>query len=327
MPKLDYAGVSCELQENESVLDGLLRVGVSVPYSCKAGTCGSCLMRAANPAVLPARSQNGLKDSWRANGYFLACVCVPDQDLQAAPVGAEARTTATITAIDSLSDSVLRVRLMTETPFEYRAGQYITVLRETGHGQTLARSYSLASLPSEGSLELQIRILPNGQMSQWLAGSDSANKAAPGAEVQIQGPSGDCFYLPNADPTRLAQPLILAGTGTGLAPLYGIARDALAQGHTGPIHLFHGAATTAGLYLQEALEKLAAIHANFTYTPTVLATDGPIDQAVLTRFPKPAGHQAFLCGDPAIVQSLKKKLYLAGASLNDLHADAFLPSA
>ena len=327
MPKLDYAGVSCDLQENESVLDGLLRTGVSVPYSCKAGTCGSCLMRAANPAALPNRSQNGLKDSWRANGYFLACVCTPDQDLIATPVGAEARTTATIASIDPLSDSVLRVRLITETPFEYRAGQYITMLRETSAGQTLARSYSLASLPAEGALELQVRILPNGQMSQWLAGSDPADGAALGSEVQIQGPSGDCFYLPAADPIRKSQPLILAGTGTGLAPLYGIARDALTQRHTGPIHLFHGAASHTGLYLQDELTALAAAHVNFTYTPTLLSADGPIDQAVLSRFPKPTGHRAFLCGDPAIVQSLKKKLYLAGAALNDLHADAFVPSA
>jgi CDP-4-dehydro-6-deoxyglucose reductase, E3 len=321
MPTVEYAGVSCHLQENESVLDGLLRTGVSVPYSCKAGTCGSCLMRAANPAALPARSQNGLKDSWRANGYFLACVCTPDQDLQVTSVGDEARTTATIASIEPLSDSVLRVRLITETPFEYRAGQYLTMLRETSAGQTLARSYSLASLPAEGALELQVRILPNGQMSQWLA-----TQATVGAEVQIQGPSGDCFYLASPDPARQSQPLILAGTGTGLAPLYGIARDALTQGHTGPIHLFHGAATDDGLYLHDALTALAAAHANFTYTPTVLATDGPIDQAVLARFPKATGHQAFLCGDPAIVQSLKKKLFLAGASLNDLHADAFLPS-
>jgi NAD(P)H-flavin reductase len=284
-------------------------------------------MRALPPSVPTARSQAGLKDSWRANGYFLACVCTPEEDLIAASVGDEARTTATIIAIHRLTDSVLRIRLVTESPFEYRAGQFITLLRETGPNQTLARSYSLASLPGEGLLELQVRILPNGQMSQWLAGTDSTNCATSGTEVQIQGPSGDCFYLPSTDPARNAQPLILAGTGTGLAPLYGIARDALRQGHTGPIHLFHGAATEAGLYLQDELAALAAAHANFTYTPTVLATDGPIDQAVLARFPKPTGHRAYLCGDPEIVKSLKKKLFLAGAALNDLYADAFLPSA
>ena len=49
---------------------------------------------------------------------------------------------------------------------------------------------------------------------------------------------------------------MLAGAGTGLAPLYGIARDALAQGHTGPVWLFHGGVDLRGLYLAEELKAL-----------------------------------------------------------------------
>jgi CDP-4-dehydro-6-deoxyglucose reductase, E3 len=314
MPTVQYAGQVCELLPQESVLDGLLRAGLAVPHSCKAGSCGSCLLRAANPEALPARAQAGLKDAWRANGYFLSCVCRPEQDLIAVPVGAEARIPATITALERLSDTVLQVQLVPQSPLEYRAGQYLTLFRDAA----LARSYSIASLPSETAIHLHVRILAAGRMSQWLA-----TEASPGAQVHIQGPSGDCFYQPTANSS---QPLILAGTGTGLAPLYGIACDALAHGHIGPIHLLHGAAQPSGLYLQTELHALAAAHANFQYTPTVLATQGPIDEAVLAQFPRPAGHRAFLCGDPAIVYALKKKLFLAGAALNDIHADAFLPS-
>ena len=311
MPCVEYEGASCQLADGESVLDGLLRSGVAVPHSCKAGSCGSCLMRAIPPAVPTPRSQAGLKDSWKAQGYFLACVCHPDADLSAGPVGAEARLPAAIVSLDYLSDSVLRVRLSTKSPFDYRAGQFITVFRPDG----LARSYSVASLPAERMLELHVRLLPGGRMSQWLATS-----AAIGDALQIQGPSGDCFYLAG----REDQPLLLAGTGTGLAPLYGIARDALGHGHRGPIHLFHGAVTSAGLYLQDRLENLAAAYPHFTYTATTLDTGNPIDQAIFTRFPKLNGWRAFVCGDPLVVNSLKKKLFLAGAGLNDIHADAFL---
>jgi NAD(P)H-flavin reductase/ferredoxin len=314
MPTVEYDGITCEVREGESVLDLLLRVGVAVPHSCKAGSCGSCLMQASTPQAIPAQAQVGLKDAWKASGYFLACVCHPEVDLVAGPVGGEARVSATIASLDRLTDSVLRVRLVSESPFEYRPGQYITLFRSDG----LARSYSIASLPGEGVLELHVRVLPNGRMSQWLA-----NKASAGTGLDIQGPSGECFYLTG----REDQPLLLAGTGTGLAPLYGIARDALRRGHRGPIHLFHGAATAAGLFLQRELELLAAAHSNFFYTPTLLDSDGPIDKAILARFPKLAGWRAYLCGDPAIVQSFKKKMFLAGAALGDIHADAFLPSA
>ena len=85
----------------------------------------------------------------------------------------------------------------------------------------LARSYSIASLLTDDSLELHVRVLPEGRMSQWLAST-----ARVGHADGDPGPSGDCFYTAG----REDQPLLLAGTGTGLAPLFGIARDALRQG-------------------------------------------------------------------------------------------------
>lgn len=314
MPCVEYAGASCELQDGETVLDGLLRYGIPVPYACKVGTCGSCLMRVVPPGVPPGGSQVGLKDVWVAQGYFLACLCRPDSALAVEHAGADVRVQATIVGLERLTDSVLRVRLTTDAPFVHRAGQFITMFR----GDGLARSYSVASLPSDESLELHVRVIPGGRMSQWLA-----SDATLGTPVQIQGPSGDCFYLSG----REDQPLLLAGTGTGLAPLFGIARDALEQGHRGPLHLFHGAVTATGLYLQDQLAALAASHPNFQYTLTTLEADGPIDQAVLGRIPVLKGWRAFICGDPSVVLTVKKRVFLAGAALNDIHADAFLPSA
>ena len=128
--------------------------------------------------------------------------------------------------------------------------------------------------------------------------------------------------------------MLLIGTGTGLAPLYGIVRDALRSGHRGPNHLFHGAVRPAGLYLNNELKAMAAAHANFTYTPSVLEGDkpgtfeiGPIDRIVTDRFPKLGGWRCFVCGDPTMVLLSKKKLFLAGIAMRDIHADAFLPSA
>jgi ferredoxin-NADP reductase len=39
-----------------------------------------------------------------------------------------------------------------------------------------------------------------------------------------------------------------------------------------------------------------------------------------------AGHQVYLCGHPDFVKAMQRKCFLAGASLPDIHADAFLPS-
>jgi NAD(P)H-flavin reductase len=268
---------------------------------------------------VPARAQAGIRDTLRAQGYFLACQCVPEGDLTLVQ-GEEQRVAACITRVEPLGSSVLRVGIETVPGFEYRAGQYITLFRKDG----LARSYSLASLPDERELELHVRLIPGGAMSEWLR-----REARAETPVSIQGPSGSCFYLAgNPD-----GPLLLAGAGTGLAPLYGIVRDALRHRHEGPIWLFHGAPDPSGLYLQEELLALGSRHANFHYVRSVLRDGGELmetgalDACVLSRFPKLEGWKAYLCGDPALVNLLRKKVFLAGAASRSIYADAFLPSA
>ncbi|WP_141330315.1 2Fe-2S iron-sulfur cluster-binding protein [Myxococcus sp. AB025B] len=308
------------LEPEESVLDGLLRQGVAVPHACRAGACQSCLMRATAGDV-PEAARVGLKDTLRAQGYFLACMCRPSADTALEVSGADAlRVPARIASLDLLSPSVLRVRLSTDAPLDYRAGQYVSLLRADG----LARSYSLASLPREGLLELHVRLVAGGEMSGWLA-----REARVGDAVSVQGPAGSCFYVDG----RPEQSLILAGAGTGLAPLYGIARDALEAGHQGPIWLFHGARTPEGLYLTRELRELAEQHAGFHYRPSVLTggsrdvAEGALDAVIRAECPRPVGFRAWLCGDADLVLSLRKKLFLSGLSLKDLHADVFLPSA
>jgi len=50
-----------------------------------------------------------------------------------------------------------------------------------------------------------------------------------------------------------------------------------------------------------------------------------LDQLVLSRYPKLDALRLYLCGNPALVQLLRKRAYLAGASLSRIHSDAFAP--
>jgi ferredoxin-NADP reductase len=132
----------------------------------------------------------------------------------------------------------------------------------------------------------------------------------------------------------VAQPLLLAGTGTGLAPLWGILHDALAAGHSGPIELWHGARTADGLYLVRELEALAAVHRNFHYHRCVLegaasagTAVGNLDAAVLASASSFDGHRVFLCGDPSLVNLMKRKVFMKGASMREIHADAFVAAS
>ena len=313
MPAIHWDGERHELLDGETVLDGLCRNGVAVPNSCRAGVCQSCLLRASSGPI-PPLAQIGLKPALIEQGYFLACVCKPTEALIVEAPGTGVRSAARLIATNRLSDTVIRVLLESDEPLGHRAGQYLTLFRPDG----LGRSYSIASLPTEQTLELHVRLIPNGQMSSWLA-----TTAQPGAMLSTQGPAGDCFYTADAPD----QPLLLAGTGTGLAPLYGILRDALRQDHRGPIRLYHGALNEAGLYLVPELEALAKLHPQFEYRPTLLHTHGPLPDCILKDQPKLNGWRGFVCGDPQIVTQLKKRLFLAGMASRDIHSDAFVTAA
>ncbi len=315
MPVIHHGDLHLSLEPGETALDALLRAGVAVPNSCRAGACQSCRLRACAGSP-PAAAQVGLKETQRQRGYFLACMCRPDEDLTVA-LGEDAPIDAEVTAVDPLGADVVRVRLA--AALEYRPGQFITLLRADG----LARSYSLASVPGEqAELELHVRVLPHGRMSRWIA-----DELRPGARLRVRGPEGDCFYVAG----KPEQPLVLIGTGTGLAPLQALARDALRQGHTGPIALLHGAVTPAGHYLVDVLEDMSRTHPSFRYTRCALRGEpapgleiGGIEALAAAMFPKLAGHRVFLCGDPERVQALRKQSFMRGARMSEIFADAFV---
>lgn len=85
MPSVTYAGVTCAVAPGETVLDTLLRHGHSIANLCRGGACHSCLLRADGP--IPAEAQRGLTAALVAQGYFLACSCVPEGDLRIEPAG------------------------------------------------------------------------------------------------------------------------------------------------------------------------------------------------------------------------------------------------
>lgn len=321
MPELTFEGNTYTSSEGETVLECLQRHNISISSSCLSGICQSCVMRSSG-GDLPAKAQSGLKDSWRSLGYFLACQCRSSEVLNVGRVdSADIQFKATLSRIEPLSSDVIAVRMKPEKPVDYRPGQFLNFVREGN----LIRSYSIASVPSlQDELEFHVALMPGGKMSGWL--HDTAKE---GDSLDLQGPLGSCFYVPG----KPEQPLLMVGTGSGLAPLYGIVRDALESGHTGPIHLLHGALALDGLYLMEELRQLAIEHDNFSYTACALKTAdvpgieyGDICELTLDRHPQLKGWRVFLCGHPETTKILQKKCFMAGASMSDILADSFLPA-
>jgi ferredoxin-NADP reductase len=237
-------------------------------------------------------------------------VALPDQ--QSTAISARVIEKQTLTA------DIVRLVFTHDDAFKFFAGQFVNLKRSDG----LMRSYSIANTPHpDNLLEFHIRRLPNGQFSNWVH-----EELQVGDVLTLSEAQGSCLYLPG----REEQALLLIGTGTGLAPLLGIINDALAQNHTGPIHLFHGSRHVDGLYLVNEMRELAAKFDNFYYTPCLSGENiiadfisGRVHDVALATTLTLKDWRVYLCGHPEMVSQTQRKAYLKGAKLSDIYMDAF----
>jgi NAD(P)H-flavin reductase len=312
-----YQGENYERNEGETVLDVLHRNRIPAPFSCRRGVCHTCMMQVVSGEI-PARAQEGLLDKFKSENFFLACLCWPKHDIEVCYADEkEICIPAKVVSREDLTTDICRLYLQPSRIIDYRPGQFIN----WHQSPQLIRSYSLASLPAHDRwLELHVKRKVNGLLSNFIL-----DEIREGDVIDIQGPHGDSYYR-DCDP---ATPLLMVGTGTGLSPLIGIVRDALYQGHTGDIMIYHGARTSAGIYDVERLAALAAEHNNVSYQACVSGEgetpylQGRASAIALANHTDLRGWKVYLCGDPAMVRQTRHKACLAGARFHDVIMDPF----
>ncbi|WP_043311422.1 iron-sulfur-binding ferredoxin reductase [Pseudomonas sp. ML96] len=312
MPELSAAGRAWSVSSGSNLLDVLNGAGLRVPYSCRAGSCHACQVRCVRGEPLDLQPE-ALSAERREQGWRLACQCQVLEDLQVelfdpARDGLPAR----VQALDWLGADVLRLRLLPDKPLRYSAGQHLLLWSAEG----VARPYSLASLPGEEPwLEFHIDCQRPG------AFSDAARRLQSGDVLRLGELRGGALHY---DADWHERPLWLLAAGTGLAPLWGLLREALRQHHQGPIRIIHLAHDDAGHYLAEPLQALAAAHPQ-VQLQQVLASELAAVLAELRLVSRQT--VALLCGSPASVETFARRLYLLGVPRNQVLADVFLPHA
>jgi len=317
MKKILFEKNEYSCNDGESVLDALLRANVNVTFSCRNGICHSCLLQAKSGQP-SEKSQSGLKKSLVNNGYFLACRCHPQSDMEVEfPRIADIYGRATICGKERLADDVWRIFLEPATALYYHPGQFINIRREDG----LSRSFSLASVANEDVfLELHIRRLPDGKMSRWLIDDE-----VEGSELDFQGPIGECYYRNKFRQNNL----LLVSTGTGLAPMIGIIRDALNHQHDAQIYLYHGSSYQSGLYLTDYLRNLAKVHPNFHFFPCLSRSEeenfefGRVTDIAFSRHTDLQDWRVFIAGNPDMADQAEALAQRNGASSDAIFADPY----
>jgi 3-ketosteroid 9alpha-monooxygenase subunit B len=75
--KLERKKASVQRVAGETLLETARRAGLSPPFSCEAGNCGTCMAKLVEGAAT-MRTNDVLEDDEIADGYILTCQAVPD---------------------------------------------------------------------------------------------------------------------------------------------------------------------------------------------------------------------------------------------------------
>lgn len=294
---------------DELLLDALIRQGKEIPFSCRSGSCRVCMMRTTEGEV-PESSKVGISAHLQRKGYFLPCQCRPENDLSiAVPRNADLACYAVVHEKKMLAQDVCSFLIEPSVSLYYHAGQFINIKNEKGD----LRSYSLASVPHQDYyLELHVRRHPQGLMSRWLV-----DDVQPGDEIELIRPAGESYYR-----AEKHEPIMLVATGTGLAPLIGIARDALHSGHSGDIYLYHGARDQADLYADKVLCRLADEFSHFYYKPC-LQDNGTVQNAIRLDHDDLHNFWVHLAGNPEMVSNTANMVQELGAKEEHILSDPF----
>jgi ferredoxin-NADP reductase len=199
------------------------------------------------------------------------------------------------------------LRLAPGRRMPFHAGQFISLQLPVGDSPPLVRPYSLASDPDAELLEVCVDHVPGGLGSEYLF------SLGRGAALSFKGAFGT--FMVDEPP---AATMVCVGDGTGIAPIRGIVRRALARGARA-VEVLQGAPTEAELLFRDELVALARAHPALAWQP-VLTGAGPDDQLELERLVLERYVQAdddrtrhfWICAVGEVVRRLREALRAAG---------------
>jgi CDP-4-dehydro-6-deoxyglucose reductase len=312
-----------------TLLDAAQAAGLNLPHSCRNGRCSSCKVRVLSGSTRPLQTAAVLTPHERAAGWALTCTDTCD-----APVALAARDLTELAGlkpltlparIDNLSllapDVMqVRLRLPPKHGLRYLPGQFVELIGPTG----LRRAYSLANASAAQGVELHVRRVPGGAMSDYLF-----HHAKPNDLVRLQGPRGS-FHLG----TVTGQHLVWLATGTGIAPFKAMLESLVAQPEASwpeRIDLYWGNRLPVDAYWQPEPGTLGRrLHVHPVCSRAGADWNGlrghVHERALEKEVRDAASVRVFACGSPGMIDTAQAAYAAWGLNDANFHADAFVPS-
>lgn len=215
--------------------------------------------------------------------------------------------------------------------YQFVPGQYLTLEAEID-GEKVRRSYSLCSSPADGELRVAIKKVEDGRFSTY------ANEALKvGEEMAVMTPDGN--FLVDIEPPKTKNYVAFAA-GSGITPIFSIAKAVLEMEPESKFTLFYGNKTTQSIIFRDQLDGLKNRYMNRFELHHILSREdqgtdylkGRIDEqkcvSFSQRFFEPLKVDAyFLCGPEAMINTVSDSLKDLGVDKDRIHYELFTSPA
>ncbi len=330
----DGETIAFDAEPSDTLLDAAERASIYLPSSCRAGGCGACrVSRESGEVELMSYSSSALSEDERRAGEILLCRAQPRSDLALSAPFDEAAVgfapvperRARLVALEPAGSGAVRLRLQYEddptfgSAAQFVAGQFVELTLSDGSAK---RAYSLANTPNwEGTLELFIRLQPNGAFSNYLR-----DHAAIGDTLLVRGAQGQFA----ADEASAAPRWFVAG-GTGLAPALSMLRQMAEFVDRRPCRLFFGVNKIEELFALDAIEALKSALPQLVVTLCVWKPEKEwrdfvgtpaeaLAEALSTTTERP---DIYVCGPPALIGATEAAGQSAGVPHDRIFSEKF----
>ena len=202
-----------------------------------------------------------------------------------------------------------RIRLRPRDWPGHLPGQHLDVRLTAADGYTATRSYSIASGPESGDVDLVVETLPDGEVSPYLTGELRA-----GDELEVRGPVGGWFVWHSG----IGGPLQMIAGGSGVVPFLAMIEHHRAAGSDVAARLLYSARTLDDVIARDQLLGLGpplgvSLALTRVAPPGWTGLTGRIDRQVLRDQVPPDGDPlVMICGPTAFVEAVSGALIALG---------------
>lgn len=223
-----------------------------------------------------------------------------------------------VVMIESITDTVYRVRLKPEQPVSFQAGQYMMVVMNEND----KRPFSIASSPRQTEF-LELHIGASELNPYAMAVMERIKQSS---LITIDIPHGDAWLRENSE-----RPLLLIAGGTGFSYIRSILLMALTQQPVRSISLYWGGREAKYLYDLAELEMLCQQYPQLKIIPVLEQPEiewqgrsGNVLNAVFEDFASLADYDIYIAGRFEMAKIARERFCSArGANIEHLFGDAF----